>query len=127
MKKFRQSHLLGGWWGNILLTSQHSSTFIQGFILLFSGTAAYGVISTQMHEWGYQFPFWQFISGVAIILLVLLSFVWVLGMPSVFISWNRQWWNHKNPFRKDYEEFKKQVLKDLEAIKEKVDEKQRPD
>lgn len=121
--KLKQSHLAGAWWGNIQLTSQHANTFIQVFILAFSGTAAYGVIADALHQWGYTLPFWQFVLAVVVCLMILLSFVWTIGMPSIFISWNRQWWNHRNPYRADYEKFKKQVLKDLDDIKAALDEK----
>ena len=115
----KQSHLLGSWWGNLQLTGQHSGAFVQAIILAFSGTAAYGVISAQLHEWGYSLPFWLFAVVISVILLGLGSFVWRMSMPSTFISWNYQWWNHRNPLRKEIADIKKE----LAEIKKVLDEK----
>ena len=109
MKLIKQSHILGAKWGNFQLTSQHSNTFIQAFILAFSGTAAYGVIKNVLLDWGYYLPFWQFALGVVVVILCLLVAVWTIGMPSIFISWNRQWWEHQNPARKELEEINKKL------------------
>ncbi len=100
----KQSHLLGAWWGNFKLVAQHTNIYIQVFILAFSGTAAYGVISGQLHEWGYTLPFWQFVVAVGSILFILALLEWKLSLPSAFISWNLQWWEHRNPLRKEIEE-----------------------
>jgi len=110
----KQSHFLGVWWGNLHLTAQQSNTFIQMFILAFSGTAAYGVITEK-----YTLPFWLFTLVVVAALCVLASFVWKLSMPSTFISWNQQWWSHDNPLKKEVEA----IRKELAEIRKVLDEK----
>ncbi len=118
-KLLKQSHILGAWWGNLKLVAQHTNLYIQIFILSFSGIAAYGVLSGQLHEWGYVFPFWLFATVVLIVLFTLAFLEWKLSLPSVFISWNRQWWDHKNPLRKEV----KELHKKLDEIKKALDEK----
>jgi len=109
LKKIKQSHILGAKWGNIQLTSQHSNTFIQAFILAFSGTAAYRVINDLLLDYGIYIPFWGFVLTVVVSISLLLIAVWFVGMPSIFISWNRQWWEHQNPLRKEITEINKKL------------------
>lgn len=113
----KQSHFLGAWWGNLKLVAQHTNLYIQIFILGFSGIAAYGILAGQLHEWGYKLPFWLFALAVLIILFTLAFLEWKLSLPSVFISWNRQWWKHKNPLREEVEGLHQK----LDEIKDAID------
>lgn len=122
-----QSHILGKWWGNLQTIAQNTNIYIQFLILSFSGTAAYGVLATALHQWGYQLPFWLFVVFVLGSLVVLGLFVWRLSIPSTFASWNYQWWHHGNfakpiieKLQSDNEQFKKdneEMKRELQSIK----------
>jgi len=117
-----QSNLLGTWWGNLQTIAQHTNIYIQFMILCFSGTSAYAVLSTALHEWGYQLAFWQFALGVVALLVIMCLFVWRLSIPSTFATWNEQFWKNKNLLRERMAERDKEVDAKFEEIKKLIKE-----
>ncbi len=117
-KLFQQSKLLGTWWGNLQTIAQHTNIYIQFMILCFSGTSAYAVLATTLHEWGYQLPFWQFVLGVVIVIGIMSIFAWRFSIPSTFATWNQQWWENGNAARPILE----QLQKDNDELKKNISE-----
>ena len=116
MSILRQSHKLGAFWGNLKLVAQHGNIYVQFMILGFSSISAYDALSGWLIEKGIQLMFWQFVLAIVICLCVLAFFSWRFDIPSSFISWNIQWWNHRNPLREEMRD----VKKDLALIKSKL-------
>jgi len=115
----KQSSFLGIWWGAAKLVVQHANIYVQFLILAFSGVSAYYVMSQWLLSKGLQLPFWVFALSVATVVLALVLFEWKLGLPSMFAAWNDQFWEHKNPLRKEVEELHKK----LNEIRKVLDEK----
>lgn len=118
-----QSNILGRWWGNLQTIAQHTNIYIQFMILCFSATSAYAVLSTTLHEWGYQLPFWMFVLGVVIILGLMSLFVWRFSIPSTFETWNFQWWHNGNFAKPKIEKIEKDVEEIKKLLKEVIDER----
>lgn len=115
-KIFGQSSLLGKWWGNLQTIAQHTNIYIQFMILSFSATSAYTVVSSSLHGWGYQLPFWQFVVGILLVLVVMGLFSWRLSIPSTFATWNEQWWNHGNHLKDRLDKRDKEIDERLDKI-----------
>lgn len=96
-----QSHALGAAWGNLKLVAQHAGIYIQVMILGFTSVSAYAVISQWLLGMGVQLRFWQFAMMAGALIAIATLFEWRFGLPSSFISWNRQWWDHRNPMREE--------------------------
>lgn len=134
---FKQSSLLGKWWGNLQQVAQQTNIYIQVAILSFSSISAYGVISEGASQRGYIIPFWLFavvcISGLLVICLI----VWKFMMHSTFASWNEQMWNHGCKIRERWdisdveldrkynELFEKfaEIKKQLDRLEKRLDER----
>ena len=115
-----QSHKLGALWGNLKLVAQHANIYIQLLILGFSGVSAYAVIGKWLLDFGIQLKFWVFMLATLLIVIALTLFEWRFGVPSSFISWNHQWWEHRNPMRKELDEMNKKLDKLLEGRKKVI-------
>lgn len=111
-----QSDKLGAVWGNLKLIAQHANIYIQLLILAFSSISAYSVIGKWALELGIQLRFWMFAVGACVLVLGAVLFEWRFGVPSSFISWNHQWWEHRNPMRRELETVNRKLDNLLEAL-----------
>jgi len=122
-KLVNQSHWLGAGWGAFKLLLQHTGAYIQILILVFSSVSAYYVINQWLVEsFDKSIPFTSFAIVVALILVLALYFEWKLGLPSTFIAWNIQWWEHRNPLKKEVKEIRSE-LKEMKKLLEKINDK----
>lgn len=115
-KLFRQTRSLGTAWGNLKLVAQNANIYVQFLILGFSSVGAYVGISAWLLARGIQFPFWLFTLVVFCPVATLCFFVWRLDIPSTFLSWNLQWWEHGNPLRAELEAMREREAKRDELI-----------
>ena len=128
-KWLKQSNLLGMWLGAAKLVAQHANIYIQFLILSFSGVSAYYVVSQWLLDKGTQLPFWVFALAVILVVLALMLFEWRLGLPSMFVAWNNQWWEHGNLLRREIKDMKEKlaeiddIKKGIADIKESLGEK----
>lgn len=105
MKQINTGKLIG----SMKLLFQQITPYLNIFTLVFSAIAAYAVVAKTFLEWGIQFPFWIFLLLLGIGLTMLLAFEYFIMFPSFFSSWNKQWWDHDNPMRKEMKEMREQM------------------
>ena len=117
-----QSHLLGRWWGNFQTIAQHTNIYVQFLILSFSATSAYGVLSSTLHQWGYQLSFGMFVLLVIATIVLIGIFAWRLSIPSTFATWNVQFWSHGNLLRARMEERDKEIDAEYKKLHEEIAE-----
>jgi len=119
----KQSHWLGLGWGAFKLLLQHTGAYIQILILMFSSVSAYYAINQWVvQSFDKSMPFVFFATIVVLLLVLAIYFEWKLGLPSTFIAWNNQWWEHRNPLREEVKEMKEQ-LNNITKLLENMNEK----
>jgi uncharacterized protein HemY len=100
------------WFGKLEFLGQHVNVYVQMLILVFSGGAFYVSIHDKLLEhYGIEISVWMFALAVIVFLTVAALFKWSISLPGFFSAWNKQWWEHDNPMRKELDEIKKQLLR----------------
>lgn len=117
-----QSNILGRWWGDLQTIAANTNIYIQFIILCFSGTSAYAVLSSTLHQWGYQLPFWQFVLCVFFLLCLVALFAWKLSIPSTFTTWNYLWWHNGNYAKEKIEKMEQELAEIKKLLQEIRDE-----
>jgi len=119
----KQSHKFGLGWGVFKLLIQHTGAYIQMLILGFSSISAFYVLNQwALETFGESIPFQLFVLSIFLLIAFLCFFEWKLGLPSTFIAWNNQWWEHRNPLKKEVAEMRKQ-LSEMKKLLEKINDK----
>ena len=120
----KQSHKFGLGWGVFKLLIQHAGAYIQMLILGFSSISAFYVLNQWAVEmFDMSIPFLLFGLSIFLLIIFLCFFEWKLGLPSTFIAWNNQWWEHRNPLRPEIEKMQEQLNK-MAKILENMNEKE---
>jgi len=116
----KQSHKFGLGWGVFKLLIQHTGAYIQMLILGFSSISAFYVLNQwTLETFSKSLPFTAFALAIVITIALLCFFEWKLGLPSTFIAWNNQWWEHRNPLRRKMERIEKDITEIKELLKER--------
>src|SRR3989304_2273903 len=104
-KLLAQSGVMGEWWGGLKLVAQHAGIYIQIVTMGLAGLGAY----TGLLNRGINVPFWAFALTVIVLTLAVVAVEWEMGVPSTFSAWNKQWWEHDNPLKKEIAALHKEI------------------
>jgi len=115
-------------WGRIKQIMAQLSLYVAVLNLFMLAPTAY---HTTLKQWfvikGYEIPFWMFMVGILILLLIISLIEHKYSIPSFFKHWNEQFYSHGNQLRSDIEEQNKKldlIMKELKiAYRDEAEDK----
>lgn len=105
---------IGSFLGSVKLLAQHVTPYLSIFTLGFAAISAYVTIAAWLRDQGIDFPFWIFLILLTVSIVLLFIFEYTVVFPSFFSAWNKQWWDHDNPMRKEMEDLSAKIDKVIE-------------
>ena len=122
---FRQYNI-GTWWGGFKNVAASVMTYVTFLNLIFVTPIAYTmVVDPWLAERDVSLPFFAFMGIVLLVVVLIFILEFKVSIPSFYHFWNEQWWQHRNPMRKEMNSQKKRLKgmeKDLGELKSMIKE-----
>jgi hypothetical protein len=117
MFKIFGQHKTGRSWGYLVQVASQTSILVSVVNLCLIAVTAYSTtISPWLLERGMIIPFWFFVAGLSMLILVMALVLYKFAVPSYFNAFNEQFYKHDNPLRDDIELIKKTQAEILEKL-----------
>ena len=121
-----RQHNIGAWWGGFKSVASNVMSYVILLNLILVAPIAH---STTVDPWlsqrGIQMPLFVFMGLIMLGIVLIFILEYKVSIPSVFHFTNVQWWQHKNPMRKEMLVQKKQLKglgKDVGELKSMIRE-----
>jgi len=95
--------------GNFFLIIGQLGTVVSLITLLLAAIAAYIPIQGFLLGHNLYLKFWQFILLIITILVITYILTWKFLMPSFYNSFNKQFYAHNNPIKKDLSKISRDI------------------
>lgn len=119
---FRQ-HNVGTWWGAFKNVASNVMAYVTFLNLIFVAPVAYTmVVDPWLTKRGFSLPFAAFMGILFLGIALIFVLEFKVSIPSIYHFWNEQWWQHKNPMRKEMKALNKR-MKAMERILKRIEEK----
>jgi len=119
-------HNVGAWWGGFKNVAGGAGIYITIINLMLITVTAYATtIAPWTQSKGLNISFIAFLGVILVVILLILAFEYKVSIPSTFQFTNIQWWQHKNPMRKEMVSLRKQLKglkKDIDDLKSIIEE-----
>ena len=119
-----RQHNIGIWWGGFKNVAANVMAYVTFLNLIFVAPVAYTmVVDPWLEERGLSLPFFSFMGILFLGLALIFVLEFKVSIPSIYHFWNEQWWQHKNPMRKEMASQKKRLKgmeKDLGELKSMI-------